>query len=769
MKIKHMKTRFFLFIGIILACLFQVNLFAEDETVESVSFQGNKIVSNATMISKIKIRTEDIYNENIINEDIKSLYATGFFDTVEVVKDYPKDIASGKVVVIFKVKEKPVLKKVLFQGNRFLRTSQIEKVIELKEGIFIDEYKLNEIVRKIKDLYTKKGFSQAIVTYKITKLENEEGVDVLFIIDEQTILKIRGIKIIGNNTFSANRIVRLMKSRKAWLLNSGIFKEEAFQDDIDRVKDFYRSNGFTDVKVDSQVKFESKGVYLYITVEEGKRYYIGKITIEGNKEVPLVDLEKVLTLKEGAVFSEQGVYNESLSLREVYVDKGFIFSQVDPISSLNEQTGKIDVSYQIVENDIAYVEGIEIKGNLKTKDEVIRREMRVYPGERYDGKKVKRSKQKLENLGYFEEIRVGAEPGSEPNKVNLVLDVKEAKTGYVSFGGGYSSIDEFVGFVEVRQRNFDYNNWSTFTGGGQDLSLTANIGTLTSRYQLSFTNPWIFDRPISLGIDGYRKGHSKDEGVGYAYEEQVTGGDLRLGREFTEDLSGTAAYRFDRVKISDVASDASQELKDEAGINNLSSTEFNLNYDTRNNVFSPSKGVIFTNNAQVTGGPWGGSKDFWKYSTRFSVYFPLIRSSVIEFKIRGGIASKFSDTQKVPIYERFFAGGADSIRGYKERIIGPLDAITNNPIGGNTLFLGNVEYTYPIADFLKLATFFDTGNVWWKTSDFFSKSLKSSVGLGIRVKTPIGPVSLDYGWPLDKEPGSNKQKGRFHFNVSRGF
>jgi outer membrane protein insertion porin family len=560
-----------------------------------------------------------------------------------------------------------------------------------------------------------------------------------------------------------------MKTRRAWLFNRGIFKDDVFSDDVKRVKDFYKSKGFSDVEIQTQVDADDKGVYVTVMIEEGKRYYTGNIKLEGNKDISSDELHKAMRLKEGDVFSDQEIYEESLRIREVYVDKGYIFSQVDPFSYFNLETQKVDVTYKITENEVAYIEMIDIKGNVRTKDKVIRRELRVYPQEKFDGKRVKRSKERLENLGFFEEIRIETDPCSQPNWVDLIFDVKEAKTGHLSFGGGYSSIEQFVGFIELRQRNFDYQNFATFTGAGQDLSFYASLGMLTSHYQLSFTNPWIFERPISFGFDAYRKGHRKDEDVGYAYEELVTGGDVRLGREFNDYLKGNVAYRFDNVKIKDVVGNATQELKDEAGSTNLSSGEFSLAYDTRDNDFSPTHGIYFLNSFQVTGGPFGGDKDFIKYSSRFSYYFPLINKSVIEFRLRAGIADPFSDTEKVPIYERFFAGGGSTIRGYHERKVGPIDSVTDDPIGGEAMFVGNVEYIYPLLDFLKIATFFDTGNVWKKNKDFLSGDLKSGIGFGLRVKTPIGPVSVDYGWPLDTEPGEEGKEGRFYFSVSKGF
>lgn len=739
------------------------------ESVFRIDIEGNEIVSDATIVSKIKIRASQAYNENVINEDVKNLYSTGFFETVDAQR---KDTKEG-IVIIFKVEEKPLLKRIIIEGARYIRKKRISQLIDIKEGAFADEYKLKETAKKIKDLYIKKGFSQAEVRYELIPLKKKKEVEVKFIINEKGILKVRNVSVKGNKFLSAGRILRLMKTRKAWIFNRGIFKEDVLRDDTRRITDFYKLKGFGDAGVDISAEYKPKGIWLTVNIEEGKRYYAGEIKIKGNKNISLAEIVKVVKLKKGSVFSEQAIYIDSSSIREIYVDKGYIFSQVEPFSFFNPQTQKVDISYNIAENEIAYIEDIDIKGNVKTKDKVIRRELRAYPGDKFEGKKIRKSKEKLENLGYFEEIRFGTGPGTKPDSVDLIVDVKEAKTGYFSFGGGYSSIDEFIGFVELRQRNFDFRNWSTFTGAGQDLSLMFSLGTLTDRFQLSFTNPWVFDAPVSFGFDGYKKGHKQDENVGYGYEEEVKGGALRLSREFNDYWGGGAAYRLERVEITDIAAGATNDLLREAGTNDLSSIELSLGYDSRDNVFSPSRGVFFQNSFQITGGFLGGDKDFAKCFSRLSFYVPAIKKSVVELRLRGGIAEPFSSSKEIPIYERFFAGGASTIRGYRERKVGPIDTAADDPLGGDAMFIGNIEYIYPLADFIKAAAFFDSGNVWKENneegSNFEKSDFKSSIGMGLRVKTPIGPVSVDYGWPLNLEAGEEKREGRFHFNVSRAF
>ncbi len=742
---------------------FVVSVFA-GELISKIEIVGNDIVSDSTIISKIKTRSNQPYNENLINEDIKDLYATGYFENIEIEK---RDAADG-VVVIYRVKEKPVVKAIAVEGAKRIHKRRIEKLIEAEEGSFLDEYKLKETQNTIERFYRKRGFSEAIIDYSI-EVDDENKAKVTFSIDEKTLARIRKIMIKGNICYRSKKITKLMRTKTKGFFRKGILKKEVLEDDIKRIDDFYKERGFSDVKVSYSLDYVKSNVHIVITIDEGNRQYISRIKVEGNREISLEDIEEKIEIKVGEVYVEKKVNENVNNVRGVYVDRGYIYAQVKPVLYFNPQTKKVDITFSIVENQVAYVERIDIKGNVKTKDKVIRRELRLYPGEKFEGSKIRKSRQRLDNLGFFEEVRFDSEPGSKPNWESLIVDVKEAKTGYLSFGGGYSSIDEFTGFIELRQRNFDYKNWSSFTGAGQDLSLLASIGNMTSRYELDFMNPWIFDQPISFGFQAYKKGHDRDEDVGYGYEENIKGGAIRFGKEFNDNYKGWIGYRLETVEISDLASDAGADLIAEKGTNDLSSLELDLSYDTRDNVFSPSEGIIFGNSLEVCGTFLAGDKDFIKYSSRLNAFFPSINKSVLELKLHLGVAEAFSGTDNVPIYKRFFAGGASTIRGYRERKIGPIDSSTGDPVGGEALFVTNIEYTYPLVDVLKMAVFFDSGNVWAKRSDFLSGGFKSSVGIGIRVKTPLGPIKLDYGFPFNKEPGEEGKEGRFHFSVSRGF
>ena len=540
---------------------------------------------------------------------------------------------------------------------------------------------------------------------------------------------------------------------------------------MERVLSFYEQNGFIDATADYATRELPKGFLdINISINEGKQYMVGHIVVGGNSVAAEDDiLEAMENIKKDTVFSREKLSVDIARIRALYFDRGYIFADVKDTTSLDPATGMVDIKLDVAEGGLAYVGKIKIQGNARTRDIVIRRELRVNPGERFDGEKLKRSKERLNNLGYFEDVGFDIEDTDQSDRKDLVVQVKEAKTGSFSFGGGFSTVDKVIGFVEIEQKNFDFANWPAFTGGGQNLKLRAETGSTRNNLLLSFTEPWLFDYPVSVGFDAFRTERDRAQDVGYAYSEKRAGGNIRLGKEFSEYLSGRLAFRREAVTIQDLESNVSADLLAEEGTNTVSAVGTSLIRDSTDSAFNPTKGLVVRGDIDVAGGPLAGDKDFYRTQLTSSYYIPLKFKSVLEFSGRVGFVDAYGDSEKVPIFERFFAGGAQSIRGYDERTVGPLDSNTNDPIGGESLFVGNIEYTIPLIDFVKLAAFFDVGNVWAKTEDFASGDLKSGTGVGMRVKTPIGPINLDYGYPLNDEPGQGGRSGKFYFSVSRGF
>lgn len=743
----------------------------QDKIVKDIRIKGNKAISTNTILSKMKTKIGAAYKDNIINSDLKRLYLLGFFSDIKIdTEDAPEGL-----IINITVEERPIIQSISFTGKGHLRTrdEKLKQSIKSKENQYIDYPSLSQDSETIRKMYEKMGYNKAVVEY-VSSIDKESNkAKIIFEIQEGFRVKIKDIFVEGNKSFSAGKILRLIKTKRAWLFNAGVLKEDVLKEDIERVKAFYSKNGFVDVAAEYSIKTDPKQPFLYITfkIEEGKKYLVGSVVIHGNKDITdKLILSKITEIIPDKVFSQDAVKKDMSNIQGLYFDQGYISAQVRDITAVDPVTGRVNVEYSIVENDITYVNKVKIQGNVKTKDLVIRRELKIKPGDRFDGDKLKRSKERLGNLGFFDSVSYDTQDTSEPNKKDLVVDVKETKTGSFSFGGGYSTVDQLVGFFEIEQKNFDWKNFPYFTGGGQNLRFKASFGSVTNGLDLSYTEPWLFDYPVSFGFDGYKREHDRDTDVGYGYNEKVTGGDLRLGRELTEYTRADVVYRYENIDISDISPDATQALKDEEGKNNISSAMLDFTYDSRDNIFDTLRGDVLNGSYTVAGGPLAGDKDFWKATGRASHYFPCPRNSVLEIRARIGFTEAYDDSVNVPIYERFFAGGADSIRGYHERKIGPVDPDSDDPLGGNSLLIGNAEYTYPIFDFIKGAAFYDIGNVWSKASDIALDDLKAGVGVGVRLKTPIGPIRLDYGFPLNKEPGEEKKgSGRLHFSVSHGF
>ncbi len=739
-----------------------------DKRISAIRVKGNFSVSTSTILNRLKMKPGDVFEETALNKELKRLYATGYFSDVFVETE---DLPEG-MVVTFTVVEKPVISDIEFRGNTRLKSSFLAKKLSIKKGDLLDFNLLAQDVAEIKTSYIEEGYSRAGVDYSVETDPRTGKATVVFTIDEGLPVKIRSIKIEGNESIPDKEIQKYMATRTAWwFIRKGAFDDEKFEADLDRVRAVYRSRGFLDARVTSKADYSPDGrsMYLTVIVDEGKKYLVGDIDIRGELAFPEKEVRRILKIRSGDPFDYRKIKEDVENVRAFYYNRGYMNAEVDLRHRYNAATDKMDLIFDINAHDEVAVGRINVIGNTKTRDKVVRRELRVYPGERYDGEKLRRSKQRIYDLGFFEDVYFETVPTDEKDVKDLNVTVKETKTGDLSFGGGYSSVDAFIGFAQIKQRNFDILNFPTFTGGGQDLTVRGEMGSAKTDYYVSWTDPWIFDYPLLFGFDFYRQEHKKFGTSGYDYAERRMGGDLRLGKEITDNLSAGATYNLEEVKISDLPDDATQDLQDEAGVNWVSRLSGNVKYDTRDNRYSPTKGWVGGISVENAGGFIGGDKDFIKTYLHASYYHSILDKLVLELKGRGGIVESYADTDKVPVYERFFAGGATTLRGYKQRSVGPRDD-AGHYIGGNAMLLGNIEVTFPIFErLIKGAVFYDVGSVTKKTGDLFDfDEYKMDAGVGVRVKTPIGPVKLDYGYPLS-DNHDDKKEGQFWFSVSHGF
>lgn len=743
---------------------------AQEKTIVSVKVQNNKSISAETITSKTRTRPGDKFNQDVLNEDLKRLYATEFFMDVSV--DVKEE--AGGVAVTFIVEEKPIIESITFEGNVAFRAAKLLSLMKSKQDEMLNPAILAQDTADLKDFYVKKGYPLVDIRYEIDLDRDANKVRVLLIIDEKTKVKVSKINIVGNKAVKTDAIRKVLATKTAsfWFFQPGVFKDDVLQEDLERIKSLYEDIGYLDAEITPKLDYTPDGKLLTIEfdINEGKQYLVGDVTVTGNLVLPEKDIQKKITLKSGKPFSMKALRDDVYALRQHYYFYGYMNASIDVERTVNPSTGNIDVVYNIDGQEVVYIGKIDIRGNLRTKDVVVRRELRVYPGERFNGDKIKRSKERIYNLGFFENVSFDTETTEDPAVSNLIVTVKESKTGEFSFGGGYSSIDQLIGFMEIQQRNFDIMNWPTFMGGGQSLVIKAEIGMVRSNYNVSWTDPWIFGFSYLGGFDFYRAAHSRSGDVGWAYDETRTGGDLRLGKEITETVRADATYRLEEVKIENIDDGASAALRDEAGSNYISSLGALLTYDTRDNIYNPTKGVLLSGSAENAGGFCMGDKNFFKWTASAAWYHTFFQKVLLELKGRAGWVSPYGSSDTVPIYERFFAGGQNTIRGYRERRVGPRDPGNNDPVGGESILIGNAELTFPIFEkVLKGAVFYDVGNVWSEAGEIFSGGkLRSGVGVGVRINTPIGPVKVDYGYPLVGNY-DDPRDGEFYFSMSRGF
>jgi len=735
--------------------------------IVSIAVKNNKAISSQTILSKMKTQVGEPFSQRILDDDLKRLYATDYFLDVSI---DAKPAERGIAVTII-VEEKPIIDSIVFQGNKIMSSPKLKGTIQSKANEILNHATLTQDMAEIRKLYEKKGYQKVEVNYSVAVNKSTNRAVVTVDVQEKIRIKVSKITIRGNKAIKTGKITKLLGTKPAWLFNAGAFQEETFAEDLEKIRALYTDEGYLDIDVKPLIDYSADGTSMFIILEiaEGRKYLVGSVALKGTLVFPEKEVMKKVHLKPGKTFSLKALREDVLALREFYQHHGYMNVQIEAQRNLNAETGNIDVAFIIDPKEIVYVGKIDIKGNVKTKDVVVRRELRIYPGEKFDGDKLRRSKERLYNLGFFEDIYFDTEPTAKENVQDLTVTVKESKTGEFAFGGGYSTIDEFVGFVSVTQRNFDILNFPTFMGAGQSIQIKAEIGTIRQNYNLSWTDPWILGYPYLFGFDIYRISHSRQEKLGYGYDEVRTGGDLRFGKEFTEEIRGDAMYRLEEVKITNIDPNASGDLSREQGSNLISSISLGLGYDTRDNIYIPTRGAFVSGGVEYAGGFIAGDKNFFKASGSVSYYKSFFQNIVLELKGRTGLVFPFSGSDEVPIYERFFSGGAETIRGYAERKVGPRDPGSNDPIGGEAMTIGNAEVTFPLYEkIIKGAVFYDVGNTWRRTTQYFDGNFKSGVGVGVRVKTPLGPFKLDYGYPLVSN-FDDKREGQFYFSISHGF
>lgn len=767
---KIMRMRKKLFLGFLCLCglTFLLTLSpaskcsAADNKVVSFEVTGNQTISAGRIMLLVQTKAGQAYSEDVLSEDVKRLLATGLF--LEVVPRVEE--ISGGVKITIQVKENPTIKEIKFTGNKRYNRKLLQNESGLTVGQLYDKDKALEAKNKVAGYYLKKGFLFTEVALDVVETSPTQ-VNLNFQVREGVIARVTKISIFGNKSIKRSKIEKVLTVKKRSLLvfRLGTFKEEALNNDRQQIEKIYKKAGFADVKVTSEVKRYQKTLEVIYTIEEGRHYVLGLVNLSGNLISPEAELRKVLSKKTGDPYSEEAVAFDGNNLASFYRDQGYLKCQVEPVAVYNSGANAVDLTYQIEPGDIVEIEEINITGNTRTKDKVLRREIKLTPGDRFNGAKLRKSISNLRDLNYFEEVNVQPQEGSAPDKAKLTFDVKEKeRTGNLLFGMGYSTVDELVGFVSVEQTNFDWRNPPSFIGGGQSLRVSAEFGGTRQGYSLSFFEPYLNDWPVSFGFDLYSR--TKDYGE---YSVERTGANLRFGWRISEYWRLSLTPRVENVTISDIQLGAPPEYFLEEGANQQNSVTIALARDTRDSRLRTTTGTNQEISLKYVGDFLGGDRDFWKTEYEFTFYRPLPKDFIFSAHTLLAYASGLNKGTDLPFYERYFCGGAKTVRGYAERSLGPL--YTGGVArGGNLMTVANIEVTKPIYEnILSLVFFADAGQTFLGSSTFDFSEIKIGVGVGVRIKVPLFaiPLKLDYGYALDPLPGESP--GRLHFTIDYWF
>jgi len=745
---------------------------------------GPAAVSEALVRANIRVREGDPFNRFSVDDDIRNLYATGYFLTIRVANERTED----GIALLYQLQGRPKVTDILYVGNKKYGKEKLVKKVTSKIGEPMDERKLFTDSQEIRKLYEKAGYPKTQVKYVPNVDERAGRATITFEITEAAKVRIDDIVFDGSNAFKQKKLRKVLKTRRhwwlSWLTRSGTLKEDQLEDDKDRLGEFYRDAGYIDfdLKQVRQVQVGPNKVILHFDVAEGRPYKVGAVDYKGVTLFPTNDITAKLKMGVGQTFTPKGLAKDSETVQDLYGTKGYIDARVGARKNANIENGTMDLVYQTEEGDKSYIEKIEIRGNSKTKDRVIRRELSVSPGEVFDMVKVKRSKLRLEGLNFFEKVEAQPESTDVPNRRNLIVQVAEKNTGSMSVGAGFTSIESLVGFVEVSQGNFDLFNPPNFTGAGQKIRLRAAIGTEQQNYLINFIEPWFLGRKLEFSVDLFHR-DLNFVSTSDTYSERDTGMRLGLRKALgSEFLIGGVSYTIEEVDIKlnnnlhgplniqsgngsvFVRPNVSEEIAAEARDLLISKVGTSLAWDTRNSFLLPSSGQKSEIRAEVAGGIFGGDADYYKLEISHARYIRgFFEGHLLELAGRVGVGDAFGQSDDIPLFDRYFLGGLESLRGYKYRSVGPKDEF-NEPLGGDSMWFGTAEYSIPIVERVRFALFYDIGMVYADPYHFDLRDYADNWGMGIRLNLPIGPLRLDYGIPIHNSTGKTGG-GRFQFSV----
>lgn len=725
------------------------------QVIAAIGPEGNRRIDSGAISRKIQTKAGDLYSPARLRDDLKAVFAMGYFEEVNI---RVVETAEGKRVV-FQVREKPLIRKIEYAGIQELNENEVKEAANIGANTIVNPVAINRSGEAIKALYRSKGYYDTQVTAQISYTEPDQA-EVRFLIEEGPKLYIKEITFVGNQTFTSKELAKVIKTSEkgllSWLTDSGLLKSEQLAQDSASIGAFYNNHGFLEAKVgDPVVKQDGEWLYLTFHIDEGPRYMVGTIDIKGDLLNDKQELRDLLTIQDEKFINRKVLREDVLKITDYYAERGYAFADVRPNLNKSPTGNRVDIDISIDKGDLIHIERITITGNTRTRDNVIRREIEVQEGGIFDSKALRTSSERLQRLEFFEEVNINPEPSLDPTKMNVLVDVKEKNTGQFSVGMGYSSVDSLMFMAEISENNF--------MGRGDRVALAGHVSGTSTQYSLSYTDPRFRDSQLSWGVDLYNLTREYDD-----YDKDSLGGALRLGYPIWEKWRAYGAYSYEDTELSNVSFYASEIIKRSMDINVTSAVKLSLVRDTRDRIYSPSKGSQNQISVKYAGGPLGGDSEFTKVEASSGWYFPMPWSTV--FFVKGAVGQVWENkTNMLPVYERFYLGGMNTIRGYEFAMVSPIDPVSGERIGGDKMWYSNIEYIFPLLKEAGLngVVFFDIGKNLADDMNWTVSDVNKATGLEIRWISPMGPLRLVWGYNLD--PKDDEDTTVWDFSIGRTF
>jgi outer membrane protein insertion porin family len=728
----------------------------EKRIISTISVTGNRRVDTDAVLRVISSSPGDIMNQEKLSKDLEQVYKMGYFDDVVVKKN---ELDQG-VEIVFSVTEKPSVRNIKFSKNRVYKDDELAAVVNTSTGSILNVYKINGDVEKIKGLYTEKNYHNCAVHYEITSLDNNQA-DILFVIEEGEKIKIESIVFEGNTHFNDKKLKKTIQTREkgfwSFITSSGDLEESELTNDVLRIESLYKNTGFINVKVsDPQIDMGEESITIGFRIDEGEQYKTGKVDITGDILTSKADLFDKLLVKESDLYNRELIRKDMLGLSDFYSNQGYANVKVSPLVETDDARHIVNITYNIVQGEPVHFNRILISGNKKTRDKVIRRELAVEEQGKFSMKEIQRSYRNLAYRDYFQTVEINPVPTDEPNQRNLEVKVEEKPTGNFSFGGGFSTDDGPFGQVSLEERNL--------FGRGQNLKILGRISGETGLYDLGFTEPWIFDKPISAGFNIY-----KLEKEFEYFERNAIGLTLRSSyRQLWDYTTIGVEYNVEDFEVENVETQYTSVTE---GDFFTASIKPYISYDSRNHYFLPTEGVFSKVSLQYAGEFMGGDIDYTRYLAEGGFWIPLFWKFTGAFHMEGGYLDDRTNGQIDIDWERFYLGGINSVRGFDKYDINTREPGQSILRGGEKYVQFNAELIFPLQEEQGVAgvLFYDRGDVYRTNESIDLAKQYSSAGFELRWNSPMGPIRLAYGFVVEGQDEFKTGDGQFDFSIGAFF